>query len=124
MKKAKLSKTKSKVYAHIKYLKSSPIKLRRIANVVRGEKVNTALNVLRHLPHKSSELLFEAIHSAKANAINNHKCDESTLYISSLLINEGPRQKRFQARARGRIFQIQKKTSHIVVGLDDEKGDK
>ena len=55
--------------------------------------------------------------SAKFNAINNNKMGEESLVIGELLINEGPRHKRHRPRARGRMDQIIKRTSHIVVGV-------
>lgn len=100
--------------AVIKYVKSSPFKLRRVANLIRGKQVSYALQILKNLPHKGAGLLYKALYSAQHNAINNHNLD-GELYVSEIMINQGPQSKRFQPKARGRIYQIIKKTSHIQV---------
>lgn len=100
--------------AVIKYVKSSPYKLRRVANLIRGKQVNHSLQVLKNLPHKGATLIYKALHSAQHNAINNHNLD-GELFISEIMINQGPQSKRFQPKARGRIYQIIKRTSHIKV---------
>lgn len=106
----------------IKYIKCSAHKIRRVANLVRRRSVDDGLSILRNLPHKSARLLFKAVHSARANEVNNHSANPSLLVISKLLVNEGPKMKRHRARARGRMFQILKPTSHIVVELEERKG--
>lgn len=105
--------------AEIKYLRISPSKLRRVADVVRGQKATTALQTLRLMPHAGARYLYKAIHSAMANATNNHSMNESALQICALTINEGARLKRFRAIARGRIYKIIKRTSHISVVLKE-----
>lgn len=107
--------------AIIKYIRISPSKLRRVADLVRGKEVRSSLMLLKNLPHKGAKILYEAIHSAKSNAVNNHDYDENSgIIVSKLLINEGPRIKRFQSRARGRVFQILKRTSHIYVEIEKQ----
>ena len=113
--------SKSLVKAIAKYVRMSPFKLRRIANVVRGKSVDDAIGILNSMPHKGARLILQVLVSAKANAEHNNKV-VSGLFISELLICEGPRLKRFQARARGRMFQIIKRTSHIQVGLNSVEG--
>ncbi|MBT5856414.1 50S ribosomal protein L22 [bacterium] len=115
---------KSEIFAHAKYVRISPSKLRRIANIVRGSSVADAVPVLKSLPHKGAEILLKVIQSATANAVNNDKKEAGDLFISSLLVNQGPKFKRFQARARGRVFGIEKKTSHIIVGVAESNGGK
>ncbi len=113
--------TESKaIKAEIKYIKSSAIKLRRIANLVRGLNVDEALLYLKRMPQKSAFILYSALHSARANGVNNFKADSSALTIKTLLINDGPKSKRFKPKARGRICGITKPTSHVVVELSVE----
>jgi large subunit ribosomal protein L22 len=111
----------SKITAEAKFVRISPTKVRRVAKLVRGKDVDEALNLLKRLPHKGARLLYSVMKSAKANAENNNKI-LSGLVVSEILINEGPRIKRFQPRARGRMCQIIKRTSHIFVGLNNLKG--
>ena len=110
-------------YAKAKYIKSSPFKLRRIADVVRGKSVEEAGFILKNMPQKSAALLKKVIDSAANNLLVNNK-NEKPAYISNIVINEGPRSKRFQPRARGRMYQIIKRSSHIYVGVDPIGGEK
>ena len=107
------------VKAEAKYIRISPFKLRRIANTIRGKEAKSALRLLKSLPHKGAGLIYSVIHSAVANATNNNKLDENKLIVKQLLINEGPKFKRFRARARGRSASIEKRTSHIVVAVGE-----
>jgi len=102
-----------------KAVRMSPIKLRRVANIVRGLEVDQALAILKRTPNKGSELIYEVVKSAKANAVHNQKVT-TPLVVSVVMINEGPKFKRFQPKARGRMYQITKRTSHIFVGLNAE----
>ena len=113
----------TEVAANAKYIRMSPLKLRRVANVIKGKKVVDAIYILRSLPQKGADIILKVVKSAKANAINNNSMKEENLYISSIQINEGPRLKRYKARARGRIFQILKRTSHIRVGINNLIGE-
>jgi len=105
------------VYSRTKFQLMSPKKLNRVARLIRRLDVNQALAILGNMPHRSARLLYKCVLSAKFNAINNNKMDEGSLVISELLVNEGPRHKRYRPRARGRMDQIIKRTSHIVVGV-------
>ena len=110
------------VYSKAKYIRISPSKVRRVANLVRGKNVNEAIQILNNLPHKGANLLLKVIKSAKANAINNNKFNESALSLPLILVNEGPTMKRFRPVGRGRIFGILKRTSHIIVGVNEKSG--
>jgi large subunit ribosomal protein L22 len=105
------------------YISMSPFKLRRVANVVRGLPVERALAVLQSLPHRGAKVIGDVIRSAAANAVNNSGAAGKRLKVAQLLINEGPRHKRFQPRARGRIYQILKRTCHVSVGLESFEGE-
>lgn len=101
------------VKASTKHQKISAYKLRRVANVVRGKQVDSALAILKTLPHKGAALIEKVLKSAIANATHNFGLPASTLVLSEIMINEGPHGKRFQPRARGRIYKILKRTAHI-----------
>lgn len=101
-----------------KYLKISPTKLRRIANLIRGLKASHAIEILKRMPHKGSLIILKHINSVSSNAINQGILDP--LIITHLSINEGPRSTRFQPRARGRMFKVVKRTSHINLSLSSE----
>lgn len=101
-----------------KHIRSSPRKLRTVANVVRGERVSDALNTLNFLPQKVTRIVKLTILSAVHNMMDIHsdeRIDESELVVSEIRVDEGPRLKRFRPVSRGRAHPIQKRTSHLTV---------
>ena len=106
--------------AHARFLRISPTKLRRIANIIRKKPYSEVISVLENMPHKGARLLYKVINSAVANALKqNEKLDEDMIYIKELQINEGPRMKRIWMRARGRADRLLKRLSHISVVIDE-----
>ncbi len=110
------------VKAKLKYLRMAPRKVRQVADLIRGKKVSEAKNILDFSIRRAARPLRKLLDSAIANAKNNFQLDEETLWISTILVDEGPKLKRWRARARGRAAEIQKKTSHITLILEGEKG--
>ncbi|MGE4169311.1 MAG: 50S ribosomal protein L22 [Candidatus Margulisiibacteriota bacterium] len=104
--------------AHSKYIRVSPFKLRRLADVVRGKQVDHAVAILKSMPQPTALPLRKTLESAIANATNNAGLTRADLFVTYLLINEAPKLKRFQPRARGRIYKIIKRSSHITAGVD------
>jgi large subunit ribosomal protein L22 len=107
------------VTAKLSYLRIAPRKVRLVADLIRGKKVSHALNLLEFLPKKSSLPILKLLKQAIANAKNNFQMDESNLYISKILVDEGPKLKRWMPRARGEAHEIQKRTSHITLFLEE-----
>ena len=103
------------VKASAKYIRVSPFKLRKVVNEVRLLDVNTALLKLNVMNQKSSKIVYKLLHSCMSNAVNNFNFNKDELVVSEIFVNEGPKMKRYQPRARGRMFQILKPTSHIDV---------
>ena len=101
--------------ASVKMQRVSPRKARLVADLIRYRKVTDALNILRNTYKKTSSILLKLLNSAIANATNNAGLDATKLYISKLLVNDGPTLKRFQPHARGRAFAILKRTSHFYI---------
>ncbi len=107
--------------ANEKFLMISPVKLRRVANIVRNKPYTEAIDILDALPQKASVFLSKAIKSAASNGLSqNRMLDEEMLYIKELQINEGPRMKRVWARGRGRRDILLKRMSHIYVVVDEK----
>lgn len=100
--------------ASVKMQRVSPRKARLVADLIRYRKVTDALNILRNTYKKTSSILLKLLNSAIANATNNAGLDATKLYISKLLVNDGPTLKRFQPHARGRAFAILKEP-HISI---------
>ena len=107
------------VIAKLKYLRIAPRKVRLVADLIRGKRIEEAQNILNFKVKKAALPLLKLLRSAAANAKNNFQLDESNLYIAKILVDEGPKYKRWRARARGRAEEIQKKTSHVTVVLDE-----
>jgi large subunit ribosomal protein L22 len=103
-----------------KYLRISPYKVRLVADLVRGKKVDEALTILKFLPKKSGRLINKTLRSALANAENARTIDVDTLFIKLLLVDEGPKLKRWRPRAMGRATRILKRTSHITMVLAEK----
>jgi large subunit ribosomal protein L22 len=101
--------------ATARYVRMTPMKCRRVIDLVRGMPVDTALDVLRFDPHAASEPIYKVLASAVANAVNNKQLDQRELFIAQAYVDEGPTLKRFRPRAQGRAYRIRKRTSHITV---------
>jgi large subunit ribosomal protein L22 len=102
-----------------KYIRISPQKARLVADVVRGQDVETAITTLRFMPRKAARILRKVLESAVANAEQLETIDVDTLYVKEIQINGGPMLKRFRPRAMGRATRILKRTSHITVVVDE-----
>ena len=92
-----------------------------MANAIRGLKVDKALEFLNFNNKKASRLILKVLESAVANAENNNSQDIDDLMVKNILIDEGPTAKRFMPRARGRVNEILKRSSHITVIVSDGK---
>ena len=106
--------------AQARHVRVTPMKARRVVDLVRGKKAVDALAILQFAPQSASEPVRKVVASAMANArVKADKeslpFDERDLVISAAYVDEGPTMKRFQPRAQGRAFQIKKRTSHITV---------
>src|SRR6476659_3399053 len=98
-----------------RHVRVTPMKARRVVDLVRGRSVEDALSILKFAPQPASEPVAKVIASAAANAENNLDLDPSTLVVATAFVDEGATLKRFQPRAQGRAFRIRKRTSHITV---------
>jgi large subunit ribosomal protein L22 len=97
----------------------SPRKMRLLVNMVKGRKVEDALNILRFAPTPNARIVAKTIKSAAANAENNFQMTPSDLKIVRITADEARMLKRFRARARGRANQILKRSSHITVVVSE-----
>ncbi len=106
------------ITAKLKYLRIAPRKVRLVANLIRGKRIEEAQNILNFTIKKSTRPILKLLNSAVANARNNFQLDSSDLYISKITVDQGPKYKRWRPRARGRVSEIQKKSSHITLVLE------
>ncbi len=107
------------VTAKLRYLRIAPRKVRLVADLIRGKKVEEAQTILNFATKKASLPLSKLLKQGIANAKNNFQIELTNLFISKIIVDEGPKYKRWQARARGQAYEIQKKTSHITIILDE-----
>lgn len=103
-----------KVKAVSKYVRISPLKVRRILDQIRNRSCSEALLILKFMPQKSCLVISGIITAAVANAKSNFGLDTSSLLIIEARADEGPSLKRFCPHAQGRGFPIKKRMSHIV----------
>lgn len=106
--------------AKARFVRVTPMKARRVVDLVRGKNAEEAVDVLRFAPQAASVPVLKVVQSALANARegarrDGQRLDESTLYISEAYVDEGPTLKRFRPRAQGRAGRVLKRTSHITV---------
>ncbi len=107
------------VRAVAKYVKVQPRKVRLLAAEVRGKPAVMSAQLLKYHPSKGAFTLRKVLVSAMANAVENHGVSVENLRISNIQVDEGPRMKRISQRAQGRGNRIIKKTSHIMVVVED-----
>ncbi|ERK71997.1 MULTISPECIES: 50S ribosomal protein L22 [Leifsonia] len=108
--------------ARVRHIRVTPMKARRVVNLIRGKQAQEALAILKFAPQSASEPVYKLVASAIANARvkadqSNTYLDEQDLYVSRAFVDEGTTLKRFQPRAQGRAFRINKRTSHITIVL-------
>jgi large subunit ribosomal protein L22 len=101
--------------AVLRGVRLSPQKARLVADLVRGKPVAQAAEALEFTTKRAAGILRKVLLSAVANAENNAGADIDELRITRVFVDEGPRLKRFHARAKGRGARIIKRTSHITV---------
>ena len=111
------------VTSKLRYARISPQKCRLVADVVRGQRVGSAIATLRFMPKKGAALVRKVLESAVANAEHNLGADIDELKVSLIHVDAAPVLKRFAARAKGRGTRIIKRNSHITVGVSDGKKD-
>ena len=105
--------------AQARYVRVTPMKARRVIDLIRGMHARDAPGVLRFAPQAASEPVGKVLASAIANAANNHGMQARDLVIAQAFVDEGPTLKRIRPRAQGRAYRVGKRTSHITVVVSD-----
>ena len=108
--------------AQARFVRITPMKARRVVDLIRGLPADQARNVLTFAPQAASETVAKVLASAVANAEHNERLDPDTLWVSEAYVDEGPTMKRFRPRAQGRAYRIRKRTSHITVVVESRTG--
>jgi len=109
--------------ARARYIRVTPMKARRVVDLIRGMNATEAQAVLRFAPQAASVPVGKVLDSAIANAVHNYNHNNvESLYVSEAYVDEGPTLKRFRPRAQGRAYRIRKRTSHITVVVTSKEG--
>lgn len=101
--------------AKLRFARSSPQKMRLVADQIRGLPVARALNVLEYSNKKAATIIKKVLESAIHNAEHNNGADVDELMVATILVDQGPTLKRLRTRARGRADRILKPMSHVTV---------
>ena len=104
-------------YACARYVRITPMKARRVVDMVRGLPVDEALALLQFAPQAAAETVYKVLESAVANAGTTEGLDRGGLVVSLAQVDEGPTMKRWRPRAQGRATRILKRTSHITLAV-------
>ena len=109
--------------AVLRDIRHTPQKARRIVDLIRGQRADEALNILKFAPQAAGQDVYTLLNSAVANAKAKNPAirDASELWVVEALVDEGRTMKRFRPRAQGRGFRILKRSSHISVAVSDVK---
>ena len=110
----------SETRAVLRGVRLSVDKGRLVADLIRGKKVDQALNVLAFTQKKGAVIIKKVLESAVANAEHNEGADVDDLKVSTVFVNEGRSLKRIMPRAKGRADRIVKRSCHITVKVADK----
>lgn len=107
-------------YAIARHVRISPLKVRRVVDLVRGLDVQEALDILKFAPQGAAEPVAKVVASAAANAENTDDLRINDLYISQAFVDEGVTMRRIRPRAKGSASRIMKRGSHITVVVESK----
>ena len=101
--------------ATVKYIRTSPQKMRRVVDLIRGQHVEEARRILRFSPLGATHDVEKLLNSAVANAEQQPGVIGENLMVAKVWVDDGPTLKRFRPRAYGRATKIRKRTSHVTL---------
>ena len=108
------------VRARLRFARLAPRKVRLVADLIRGKGSEEALNTLSFTKKAAARVVTKLLKSAIANANQKKTVDVDRLYIKRISVDQGPVLKRYTPRALGRATMIRKRTSHIIIVLDEK----
>ena len=104
--------------ATARHVRITPMKARRVVDLVRGLPAAEAQTILTFAPQAASEVVGKVVKSAVANAVTNENLRAEDLYVAEAWVDEGKTMNRFQSRAQGRAYRIRKRTCHITIVVE------
>ena len=108
-------------FAHVKFVRMSPRKVKLVCDMIRGKDTKTATAYLMQTSKAACEPMLKLLKSAVANAEHNNGMNADNLYVSTVIANPGPILKRGMPRAQGRMYRINKRTSHITICVAEKE---
>jgi large subunit ribosomal protein L22 len=105
-------------FAVARFVRVTPMKARRVVDMVRGELADDALATLKFAPQAASDVVAKTLESAISNATTTEGLERGSLVITKAMVDEGPTLKRFRPRAQGRASRILKRTCHITLVVE------
>jgi large subunit ribosomal protein L22 len=117
-----MTASQQQAVAHLRFVRTAPRKLRRVADAIRGKSVREALVLLKFTGVHAAEPIEKLVRSAAANAGNNHDMNTDELYITRITVDGGPGgrfTKRLDPRAQGRAAFKRKRLAHVTVILSE-----
>jgi len=106
------------IKAKLSNYRQSPRKVRLVADLIRGKKVERAIQELDFVNKKATKVVKKLLKSAIANAKHNERLDEKDLLLKEIRVDSGPTMKRFRAGAKGQAYPLKRRTSHISIALE------
>jgi large subunit ribosomal protein L22 len=106
--------------AKLSFVRLSPQKARLVVDMVRGKRVQEALNILKFSPQRAAEIVAKLVSSAVANAEQKGVGDVDRLFVKTIFVDQGPVLRRFMPKGRGSASRIRKPTSHITVVVGEQ----
>ena len=100
-------------------LRTAPRKVRLVADLIRGKTLAQARQILSFTTNKSGRDILKLLNSAAASAKHNFQLEELNFFVSKITVDEGPKLKRWHPMSRGRAYPIIKRTSHVVLILQE-----
>ncbi len=108
-------------HATLRYLRVAPQKVRLVVDMIRGKKVEEALNILHFSPKAAAKPVAKLVNSAVANAKVKGDINIDRLFVKTVMVDQGPTWRRWLARAMGRATRVHKHTSHVTLVLGEGK---
>ena len=108
------------VFAHVKFVRMSPRKVKLVADMIRGKDVKTSTSFLKKTSKAACEPMMKLLNRAVANAEHNNGMNADNLYVSTVICNAGPILKRGRIASRRGFVRINKRTTHISIGVSEK----
>ena len=109
------------VTARATRVRISPRKARLVVDMVRGKKVNDAIEMLKFVPNRAAVDVEKLLKSVAANAENNYDLDPDDLWIKEIYADDAPQMRRFKPKSRGRVGRILRRSCHLTVIAEERE---